>query len=129
MRITKPFCLTLAAILFVFSASSEAQESVKIPRIGILFIGSRDQPHLEPFKQGLREHGYVEGKNIVIDYRYADGQFNRVPALVDELLRLKVDVIVTTSSVSARAARKATKTVPIVMTTGSRSEQIGRAHV
>src|ERR1051325_2578630 len=123
MVIRKIFRLTVVAILFVFSASSEAQQSGKIPRIGIVFIGSRNQPNLEPFRQGLREHGYVEGKNLVIEYRYADGQFDRVPALVDELLRLKVDIIVTTSSISARAARKATKTIPIVMTTGSPVEQ------
>jgi putative ABC transport system substrate-binding protein len=117
------FGFVVAAILFLLFSSSEAQQSGKIPRIGILFIGSRNQPNLEPFRQGLREHGYVEGKNIVIDYRYAEGQFDRVPALVDELLRLKVDIIVTTSSISARAARKATKTIPIVMTTGSPVEQ------
>jgi ABC-type uncharacterized transport system substrate-binding protein len=117
------FGLLVGAVLLVLSSSSEAEQSVKIPRIGIVFIGSRNQPNLEPFKQGLREHGYVEGKNIVIEYRYADGQFDRVPALVDELLRLKVDLIVTTSSISARAARKATRTVPIVMTTGSPVEQ------
>src|ERR1043165_4998190 len=117
------FGFVVAAILFLLFSSSEAQQSGKIPRIGILFIGSRNQPNVEGFRQGLREHGYVEGKNIVIDYRYAEGQFDRVPALVDELLRLKVDIIVTTSSISARAARKATKTVPIVMTTGSPVEQ------
>ena len=65
----------------------------------------------------------MEGKNIVLEYRYAEGKFDRVPALVDELVRMKVDIIVTTSSISARAARKATKTIPIVMTTGSPVEQ------
>ncbi|HEX6438779.1 MAG TPA: hypothetical protein VF182_16700, partial [Candidatus Binatia bacterium] len=68
----------LAAILTVLVATSiglAAGESAgKIPRIGILFIGGRDQPHLETFKQGLRERGYVEGKNIVLDYRYAQGK-------------------------------------------------------
>jgi putative tryptophan/tyrosine transport system substrate-binding protein len=112
-----------SALLLALSLSAEAQQAVKIPRIGILFIGGRDQPHLEGFKQGLRERGYMEGKNIVLEYRYAEGKFDRVPALVDELVRMKVDIIVTTSSISARAARKATKTVPIVMTTGSPVEQ------
>src|SRR5205823_10143738 len=119
----KIFCLTLCALLFAFCLSAEAQQAAKIPRVGILFIGGRDQPHLEAFKQGLRERGYMEGKNIVLEYRYAEGKFDRVPALVDELVRMKVDIIVTTSSISARAARKATKTVPIVMTTGSPVEQ------
>jgi putative tryptophan/tyrosine transport system substrate-binding protein len=123
--------LTLSALLFalsflgaiVFALGSYAQAQSKISRVGILFIGGRDQPHLEAFKQGLRERGYTEGKNIVLEYRYAEGKFNRVPALVDELVRMKVDIIVTTSSISARAARKATKTLPIVMTTGSPVEQ------
>jgi putative tryptophan/tyrosine transport system substrate-binding protein len=119
----KILCLALTALLFALNLSAEAQQADKIPRIGILFIGSRNQPHLEAFKQGLRERGYTEGKNIVLEYRYAEGKFDRVPALVDELVRMKVDIIVTTSSISARAARKATKTVPIVMTTGSPVEQ------
>ena len=109
------------ALLLALSLPVQAQS--KIPRVGIIFIGGRDQPHLEAFKQGLRERGYVEGKNIVLEYRYAEGKFDRVPALVDELVRMKVDIIVTTSSISARAARKATKTIPIVMTTGSPVEQ------
>jgi len=96
-----------------------AQQAMKVPRIGILFIGGRDQPHLEAFKQGLRERGYTEGKNIVLDYRYAEGNNDRLPQLATELIRDKVDVIVTTASVSAVAARRATKTIPIVMTTGN----------
>src|SRR5919197_6144953 len=115
--------LALGAVFLALSLSVQAQHRGSIPRIGVLFIGGRDQPHLESFKQGLRERGYVEGKNIVLEYRYAEGKFDRVPALVDELVRMKVDIIVTTSSISARAARKATKTVPIVMTTGSPVEQ------
>ena len=96
-----------------------AQQAMKVPRIGILFIGGRDQPHLEAFKQGLREVGYTEGKNIVLDYRYAEGNNDRLPQLATELIHDKVDVIVTTASVSAVAARRATKTIPIVMTTGN----------
>jgi putative ABC transport system substrate-binding protein len=119
----KILCLALTALLFALNLPAEAQQAGKIPRVGILFIGGRDQPHLEALKQGLRERGYTEGKNIVLEYRYAEGKFDRVPALVDELVRMKVDIIVTTSSISARAARKATKTVPIVMTTGSPVEQ------
>jgi putative ABC transport system substrate-binding protein len=87
-----------------------------IPRLGILFMGGRDQPHLEAFRQGLREHGYSEGKNIILEYRYAEGRYERLPELAQDLVREKVDVIVTTSSISAQAARKLTKAIPIAMT-------------
>jgi putative tryptophan/tyrosine transport system substrate-binding protein len=87
--------------------------------VGILFIGGRDQPHLEAFKQGLRERGYTEGKNIVLNYRYAEGKVDRLPSLAAELVELKVDVIVTTSGNSAKAASEATKMIPIVLTTGA----------
>jgi putative ABC transport system substrate-binding protein len=102
---------------------SLAQTESKIPRVGILFMGGRDQPHLEDFKEGLREHGYSEGKNILLEYRYAEGKYERLPELAMEFVREKVDVIVTTSSESAQAARKATHTIPIVMTSGSPVEQ------
>jgi putative ABC transport system substrate-binding protein len=65
--------LTLGAMLFTLSFPAEAQQTKKVPRVGILFIGSRNQPHLEAFKQGLRERGYTEDKNIVLEYRYAEG--------------------------------------------------------
>ncbi|HEU4340403.1 MAG TPA: ABC transporter substrate-binding protein, partial [Candidatus Binatia bacterium] len=97
---------------------AEAQQPKKVPRVGILFIGSRNQPHLAAFKQGLRERGYTEGKDIVLEYRYAEGRYDRLTELASDLARMKVDVIVTTSSMSAHAARKATTTIPIVMTTG-----------
>jgi putative ABC transport system substrate-binding protein len=113
----------LTVILFASIHLAEAQQPEKIPRIGILFIGSRNQPHLTAFKQGLREHGYTEGKDIVLEYRYAEGRYDRLPELASDLARMKVDVIVTTSSISARAARKATNTIPIVMTTGNPVEQ------
>ena len=119
------FCLALCAVLFAFGSYAQAQS--KIPRVGILFIGGRDQPHLEAFKQGLRERGYNEGKNIVLDYRYAEGKVDRLPALATELVQLKVDVIVTTSGNSARAAAQATKTIPIVLTTGADPVKSGLA--
>lgn len=72
---------------------AQAQQPKKVPRIGILFIGGRDQPHLEAFKQGLRERGYSEGKNIVLDYRYAEGEVDRLTSLATELVQLKADVI------------------------------------
>lgn len=96
-----------------------AQQPGRIPRVGILFIGGHEQPHLESFKQGLRERGYIDGKNITLVYRYAEGNYDRLSGLAAELVGEKVDVIVTTASNSARAARKATQTIPIVMTSGN----------
>ncbi len=120
--VSKNTCgIGLTAMLLALGSYAQAQS--KIPHIGILFMGGRDQPHLEEFKQGLREHGYSEGKNIILEYRYADGQYDRLPDLAKEFVREKVDVIVTTSSVSAQAARRATGTIPIVMTSGSPVEQ------
>jgi putative ABC transport system substrate-binding protein len=97
----------------------EAQQSGKVAQVGVLFIGGKDQPHLELFKQGLRELGYVEGKNLVLVYRYAEGNEKRLGTLAAELVRDKVDVIVTTASNSARAAQEITRTIPIVVTSGN----------
>jgi putative ABC transport system substrate-binding protein len=114
--------VVVLAIFVTLAACGEmaaAQQTKKVPRVGILFIGSRNQPHLEAFKQGLRERGYTEDKNIVLEYRYAEGNNDRLPELAAELVRDRVDVIVTTASVSALAARAVTKTIPIVMTSGN----------
>src|SRR5712692_3026414 len=113
------FLVAIATFILAIGHLAEAQQQNKIPRVGILFMGDRDQPHLEAFKQGLREHGYSEGKNIILEYRYAEGRYDRLPDLAKEFVREKVDVIVTTSSISAQAARKATRSIPIVMTSGS----------
>jgi putative ABC transport system substrate-binding protein len=117
MKETLVILLTIAAL--GVGAIADAQQPAKIHRVGILFIGSRSQPHLEAFKQGLRDRGYTEGKDIVLEYRYAEGKYDRLPGLAAELVGEKVDVIVTTASVSAHAALKATKTIPIVMTSGN----------
>ncbi|HEV8723456.1 MAG TPA: ABC transporter substrate-binding protein [Candidatus Binatia bacterium] len=112
--------ILLGVVLLAFAVIAAAQQPAReAPRIGILFIGDRNQPHLEAFKQGLRERGYIEGKNIAIEYRYAEGKINRLPLLAAELVKLKVEVIVTTAEIGARAARQATKTTPIVLTTGA----------
>jgi putative tryptophan/tyrosine transport system substrate-binding protein len=118
-------CLTLCTLLCALSSSVGAQS--KIPRVGILFIGGRDQPHLEAFKQGLRDRGYTEGQNILLDYRYAEGNVDRLPSLAAELVQLKVDVIVTTSGNSARAVAETTRTIPIVLTTGADPVRTGLA--
>jgi putative tryptophan/tyrosine transport system substrate-binding protein len=111
--------LSMVVTLTAWGVMAQAQQTKRVPRVGILFIGSRNQPHLEAFKQGLRERGYTEGKNIVLEYRYAEGNNNRLPQLAADLVRDKVDIIVTTASVSALAARRVTKTLPIVMTSGN----------
>jgi putative ABC transport system substrate-binding protein len=108
----------LATVLLTIS-STQAQQRSKVPRVGILFMGGKDQPHLEALKKGLRELGYSEGKNIILSYRYAEGRNDRLQELAKEFVRDKVDVIVTTSTIGAQAARQATKMIPIVLTSGS----------
>jgi len=110
----------LSSALLAPGSSALAQPVQKIPRIGVLFIGGRNQPHLESFKQGLKERGYTEGKNILLELRYAEGNYDRLADLAGQFVREKVDIIVTTSTISARAARQQTKTIPIVITTVTR---------
>ena len=104
-------------MLVVTGAVAEAQQPVKISRIGILggASASANASRIEAFRQGLRELGYVEGKSIVIEHRWADGQLDRLPALAAELMRLKVDIIVSAGPTVTRAAKEATVTIPIVM--------------
>jgi putative ABC transport system substrate-binding protein len=111
------FWFALYTLLFALSVSSQAQQPERIPRLGFLLLGSPSgqSSALEAFRQGLRELRYVEGKNIHLEKRYAEGKSDRLPALAAELARLKVDVIIVASALSASAARKATKTIPIVM--------------
>jgi len=107
----------LSAMLFALCVPAAAQQPTKVPRIGYLTGATPDgQSHrIESFRQGLREFGYVEGKNIAIEYRYAELKPDRLPALAAELVRLKVDVIVTGGGPNTRAAKEATTTIPIVM--------------
>jgi len=112
------FGLALCALLFALCVSAEAQQSTKIPRIGFLLTTSSASAYsarLDAFRQGLRELGYVEGKNIVIEWRSAAGKLDRLPALAAELVSLNVDIIVTSSPTVTRAAKGATVTIPIVM--------------
>ena len=94
---------------------ARAQQVEKVPRIGYLSPGSATRERDEPFRQGLRELGYVVGKNIAIEYRSADGNFNRLPDLAAELVELNVDVIVAVATQASLSARGATSTIPIVM--------------
>src|SRR6266568_7711733 len=91
------FRLSLCAMLFALCVSVQAQQPTKVARIGYLAAASlsANEARTEAFRQGLREFGYVEGKNIFIEWRYAEGNLDRLPALAAELVRLKVDVIVT----------------------------------
>src|SRR4029453_6529815 len=109
------FGLALCAVLFAVCLSAEAQQSKKIPRIGILSSGSPSSKSADGLHQGLSELGYVDGKNISFEYRYADGDRSRLPTLASELVQLKVDVIVATGTQTAVAAKQATTTIPIVV--------------
>ena len=109
-------------MLFAFSFPICAQQPTKIPRIGYLSTNgdpSRRPRFVEAFRQGLRDLGYIEGKNIQVEYRYAEGKLERVPGLVTELVQLNVDALVLGTSIAIHAATKATKTIPIVMVTNS----------
>ena len=106
----------VAVMLLPLYTPVEAQQPKKVPRIGILSnaVQFGDSGRYEAFRQGLRELGYVGGRNIVIEYRSAEGKSDRVPALAAELVRLKMDVIVTTGPTVTRAAKEATSIIPIV---------------
>jgi ABC-type uncharacterized transport system substrate-binding protein len=113
----KILCFVLCAILFAHWVPAQAQQLTKVPRIGYLTGASLSamSARTEAFRQGLRELGYVEGKNIVIEYRYGDGKTDRLNQLTAELVRLNVDVIVTGGSPATLSAKEATVTIPIVM--------------
>jgi putative ABC transport system substrate-binding protein len=107
----------LTALFYALCASAEAQEPAKVPRIGYLTATSLSAvaDRTEAFRDGLRELGYAEGKNIVIEWRSAEGNSDRQRALAAELVRLKVDLIVSGGSTSTRFAKEATNATPIVM--------------
>jgi putative tryptophan/tyrosine transport system substrate-binding protein len=118
----KIICGTLGAMLFALSVTVEAQQPTKVPRIGFLSSASPSSflAFTEAFRQGLRDLGYVEGKNILIEYRYAEGVLDRLPMLAGELVGLKVDVIVAAGGLTlVAAAKKVTDSIPIVMTTSA----------
>jgi putative ABC transport system substrate-binding protein len=111
------FRLSLIIAVVFAGGVAPAQQPTKIPRIGYLGgATASNTARIEALQQGLRELGYVEGKNIVIEWRFAEGKPDRERAIAAELVRLKVDVIVTVGSTATRAAKEATATIPIVMT-------------
>ena len=109
--------ILVAAMLLVTAGLAEAQQPTKMSRIGFLTAGSSSTipTRIDAFRQGLRELGYVEDKNIVIEWRFGEGKPDRLPALVAELVRLKVDVILSAGAAVTRPAKDATRTIPIVM--------------
>jgi putative ABC transport system substrate-binding protein len=114
-RIPVIFCLLITVLLV--TGFAQAQQPAKVPRIGFLIgsSASANAARIEAFRQGLREFGYVENKNLVIEWRHAEGKLDRLPGLAAELVHLKVDVIVTAGPTQTRAAKQATVTIPIVM--------------
>ena len=120
--------LTVALVLFAVPLAAHAQQAAKPPRIGCLREGSASDaaaaPLVEAFRQGLRERGWLEGQNVAIEYRLAEGRRDRLPDLAAELVRLKVDVIFAPSTAATVAAHNATRTIPIIM--ASFGDPVGR---
>jgi putative tryptophan/tyrosine transport system substrate-binding protein len=114
----RTFITVMGGSIVAGSLAVEAQPAGKFSRIGILLSNSHSlhSRHVEAFRQGLRERGYVEGASVVNEYRYADGKLDRLPKLAAELVELNIDVIVTSGTPPTRAAQQATRTIPIVMT-------------
>jgi putative ABC transport system substrate-binding protein len=121
--------ILIAVVLLAIGVTAEAQQPKKIPRIGYLGVTSpsANEVRIEAFRQGLRQLGHMEGENIVIEYRWAEGKIDRLPDLVTDLVRLKVDVIVTAGPIPTRSAKQATDTIPIVM--GFDNDPVGNAFV
>jgi ABC-type uncharacterized transport system substrate-binding protein len=115
----KPIVLSilLVGVLLAVAVIAEAQQPKKVPRIALLAFGTSeaDRPREQPFLQGLRDLGWIEGQNISIERRYANESYNQLPDIAAELVRLRVDVIVVRSSVAIRPVTQATKTIPIVI--------------
>src|SRR5262245_62533380 len=110
--------LILYAMLLALCLPAEAQQAGKVPRIGYVSATGdppNPGPNVEGFRHGLRDFGYVEGKNIVVEYRYVEGKGDRNPSLVAELVQFEVDVLVVGGPGGIRAAKQATKTIPIVI--------------
>ena len=128
MASRRAFLATMMGGLLAKPLPVGAQQAGKVYRIGFVWDSPAVWPNaLEAFRQGLRDLGWVEGKNIVVEYRWAEGRFDRLPSLMDELVRLKVDLIVAPTSIYTGAAKRATSTIPIVFV--SHADPIGSGHV
>src|SRR6266508_1230744 len=109
------YCVALGTLLLTVSFPTQAQQRGKVYRIGFLRAAPAPEPYLEAFRRGLRELGYTEGQNVSFEYRWANGKADQLPNLAADLVRMKVDLIVTDATVTALPAKKATSTIPIVM--------------
>src|SRR6186997_2037557 len=128
MTSRRSFLAAVTGGLLLTPRHAAAQQAGKVYRIGFLWDTPAVWPHaLEAFRQGLRDLGWVEGQNIVIEYRWAEGRFDRLPGLMEELVRRKVDLIVAPTSIYTGAAKQATLTIPIVFV--SHANPIGSGHV
>jgi putative ABC transport system substrate-binding protein len=116
-------CLLITALLPTASLAQAQQPLKKTQRIAVLSPGTAPRPVVEALRHGLREFGYIEGQNVVFDYRYADWKSERLPQLAAELVRLKPNIIFTQSVTGARAAKQATSTIPIVI--GAAGDLVG----
>ena len=110
IRVITAVSVALGALL----TPCQAQQAAKLPRVGFLAPQGRSLPLFDAFRQGLSELGYVEGRNVIIEARFAEGQYDRFPELFNELVGLKVNVLAVTGAVTARAAKKAVTDVPVV---------------
>jgi putative ABC transport system substrate-binding protein len=119
----RTFIGTLAGGLLASPFTALAQQPTKLPRIGVL--GNEDTPPWEGFRQGMRELGYVDSRNVTMAWRWSEGKTERLPALAIELVQLKVDIIVASGTQAIRAAKQATSTIPIVMTVSAYPDKIG----
>jgi putative ABC transport system substrate-binding protein len=115
MKRAAPPSILIAVMLLAAAATAQAQQPAKVYRIGYLRAEKAPDVDIEGFRQGLRQYGYIEGKNVVVEYRWADGNETRLRSLVSELIGLKVDLIVTSAPAATQAAKEATTTTPIVM--------------
>jgi putative ABC transport system substrate-binding protein len=127
MKVVKIIGFALYATLIAFCGTSEAQQQRKIARIGFLGATARGtnspQSYFITFRDGLQELGYIEGKNLIIEYRNAEGNVQLIPKLAIELLDLNLDIFVSTNPVAIRTAKEASKTIPIVMIITQRSDR------
>jgi putative ABC transport system substrate-binding protein len=122
---TIPLLVALAFSLLVAPLAAEAQPARKIPRIGVLSPASPPHPPIDAFRQGLRDLGYVEGQTVLLEYRYADWQFDRLPTLAAELVQLAPDIIFTYTANGTLAAKQATTTIPIVVAAAGDLVELG----
>ena len=127
MKNSRLLAFSVFAISFAFCAISQAQQPRKVPTIGYLSVlsPSSDSARIGAFRQSLAELGYVDGQTVTIQPRYAEGKLNQLPKLAGELVGLDVDVIVAGGSTAIRAAKNATKLIPIVMAHGSDPVELG----